>query len=114
MPRQLKAYIGQLAVSKLALPEVAMDRILDYGCTINDYLLVLSAPSQYNFEVWAMWADIPYIRWCLMVRAYMRRFLGSWNYNYLLSSLYVTGPGIVLNIEIQCSSFDSRSVTILE
>ena len=97
MPRQLKAYTAQLAVSKLMFPEPVTDLILEYGCKVNNYLLVLSTPSHITFEVWAMWAVIPDIRWGLRVRAYMRRFLGSWNYNYLLSSLCVTGPGTKLS-----------------
>ena len=83
MLRPLKAYSGQqqkLAVSRLTFPESVIDLILDYCCAANDYLLVLSTPSHITFEVWAMWAAIPDIRWGLRVRAYMRRFLGSWNY----------------------------------
>ena len=43
-----------------------------------------------------MWGDIPDIRRVLRVRAYMRRFLGSWNYNNLLFLLCATGPGTKL------------------
>ena len=57
MPRQLKAYTLELVFSKLMFPESVIGLILDYGCKVNDYLLVLSTPSHYNFEVWAMWAD---------------------------------------------------------
>ena len=39
-----------------------------------------------------MWADIRCIRHGLRVRDSMRRFLGSWHYNELLSLLCCTGP----------------------
>ena len=91
MPRKLKAYTAELVVSKLPLPEPAMDLILDYGCKVNNYLLVFSTPSQSILEVWAMWADIRCIRHGLRVRDSMRRFLGSWHYNELLSLLCCTG-----------------------
>ena len=107
MPRQIKAYTAQLVVSKLMFPESVTELILEYGCKANDYLLVLSTPSHTICEVWAMWADIPDICWGLRVRAYMRRFLGSWNYNILLSLLCVTGPGTKLSwIEAEVDSGD--------
>ena len=97
MHRLFKAYTAELVVSKLRFPQSVTDLILDYGCRVNDYLLVLSTPSHTICEVWAMWADIPDICWGLRVRAYMRRFLGSWNYNNLLSLLCATGPGTKLS-----------------
>ena len=100
IPPELKAYIGQaheIAVSKRPLPRPIIDLIFGFVSVANDYLLVLSTPSQYNFEVWAMWGDIPDIRRVLRVRAYMRRFLGSWNYNDLLSLICFTGPGTKLS-----------------
>ena len=97
MPRQLKAYKGKVAVSKLPFPQSVTDLIVEYGCRVNDYLLVLSTPSMLIYEVWAVWAVIPDISWGLRVRAYMRRCLGSWNYNVLLSSLCVNGPGTKLS-----------------
>ena len=92
MPRQLKAYMDDEYdfVSKLRLPEAAIDLILDYGCSLNDYLLVHSSPPHYNFEVWAMWAnDLDDISDALAVNAYHRRFLGTWNYMHLMCLLCV-------------------------
>ena len=95
---ELKAYIGQqqrLAVAKLLFPEAVIDLILQYGCKVNDYLLLLSTPSHDLFDVWAMWADIPDISWGLNVRGTKMRFLGSWFYLDLLSE-FVTGPRMTL------------------
>ena len=98
LPRQLKAYSGRdqkTALSKLSFPDSVIDLILDYGCTVNDYLLVLSTPSQYNFEVWAMWSDFDDISEALSVGVYKRRFLGLWNYKDLIS-LFRTGLSLKL------------------
>ena len=111
MPRQMKAYTGQLVLSKLRLPDSVRDLILEYGCKANDYLLVLSTPSHITCEVWALWADIPDIRWGLRVRAYMRRFLGLWNYKCLLPLLCVNGPETRLSwIEAEVNSDDDMVV----
>ena len=40
MPRQLNDYKVELAVSKLPFPDSVTDLILEYGCKVNDYLLV--------------------------------------------------------------------------
>ena len=83
IPCSLKAYIGhphELIFSKLLLPHHIVDVILQFGGAVNDYLLVVSTPSQYNFDVWAMWAHHLYdISEAFGIRAYNRRFLGSWN-----------------------------------
>ena len=100
IPCSLKAYIGhphELIFSKLSLPHHIVDVILEFGGAVNDYLLVVSTPSQYNFDVWAMWAHHLYdISEAFGIRAYNRRFLGSWNYMHLMSLLCVTGLGIRL------------------
>ena len=94
MSRSLKAYSGQqqhLAVSKLSFPDSVIHLILDYCCAVNDFVLVLSTPLHYIFEVWALWADILDAFDFMRVQDYKMRCLGSWDYKDLTSLLCISG-----------------------